>query len=191
MTTRKVRVTKKRDVRIHAELWHTANCLLRAGQQNKEGSAHQFRASLIFRAFCIEAFLNWLGLELIPHWNYLERLKPGEKLDLLADHIQVNPDYGSRPWQIVNELFRFRNTLAHGKPEDLEHESEEDLRDVLEGDVSFAQTDWECFCTESNAIRAKDDVEELANILYQKANVKHGGPRGPFTFGFQIRSSTF
>lgn len=70
---------------MHSELWHTSNCLLNAGQQSAEGSAHQFRASLVFRAFALEAFLNWLGPQLIPHWQYLERLKPREKLDLLTD----------------------------------------------------------------------------------------------------------
>lgn len=72
-------------MRIHAELWHTANCLLGAGQKEPKGSAHQFRASLVFRAFALEAFLNWLGYHLMPHWQYLERLKPREKLDLLTD----------------------------------------------------------------------------------------------------------
>ena len=68
-------VKKQRDVRIHRrQLWHTANCLLEAGRRNKEASAHQFRASLVFRAFYIEAFLNWLGPQLIPHRQYLERL---------------------------------------------------------------------------------------------------------------------
>ena len=54
-----------------------------------------------------------------PHWEYLERLKPREKLDLLTDLTHVKPDYGSRPWQIVKELFDFRNDIAHGKPENL------------------------------------------------------------------------
>src|SRR5215831_18522427 len=110
---KKAHVKREREVRIHAELWHTSNSLLKAGQLRKEGSGHQFRASLIFRAFYVEAFLNWLGPQMIPHWKYLERLSPREKLDLLTDLIELKTDYGSRPWQIVKELFGFRNTLAH------------------------------------------------------------------------------
>jgi len=183
-------VKKQRDVRIHSELWHTANCLLRSGQENAEGSAHQFRASLVFRAFALEAYLNWLGPQLIPHWQYLERLKPREKLDLLTDLMKVKPNYGSRPWQIVRELFDFRNTLGHGKPESLEMESLENSREFLDGKIDFARTDWENFADERNAIRAREDVEKIATLLYEKANLKHSGPRGPFSFGFQTRGMT-
>ncbi len=130
---RKARVTKKREVRIHAELWHTANCLLDAGQKDVKGSAHQFRASLVFRAFYLEAFLNWLGQRIVPHWSYLERLKPKEKLDLLNGLIDLTPDYGSHPWQIVKDLFTFRNYLAHGKTEILQTESEENVDEILDG----------------------------------------------------------
>lgn len=189
-TIRKALVEKERDFRIHAELWHTANCLLRAGQQPKESSAHEFRASLIFRAFYVEAFLNWLGPQLIPHWKYLERLKPREKLDLLADLIQVKPDYGGRLWQIVKELFEFRNAVAHGEPETLKSESYEDLNAFLSGKIDFVQTDWASLGTEEYAVRANEDVEKIANILYEKANLKHKGPLGPFSFGFQIRHAS-
>jgi hypothetical protein len=193
MTTinRLARVQKQRDVRIHAELWHSANCLLRTGQGTLEGSAHQFRASLIFRAFALEAFLNWIGPHLIPHWKYLERLTPREKLDLLADIIQVKPEYGARPWQIVKDLFDFRNALAHGKSENVASEGYEDLKEILEsGKQDLVLTKWENFVTESNAIRAQEDVEKIATILYEKANLKHDGPRGPFSFGFQLRSAS-
>jgi hypothetical protein len=186
----KAHVTEKREVRIHSELWHTSNCLLEAGQKEREGAAHQFRASLVFRAFFLEAFLNWLGHYLVPHWSYLERLKPREKLDLLSDIIHVTPDYGSPPWQIVRDLFAFRNNLAHGKPETLLAESVGDVDDYLDGKLgNVAQTEWEKFGTEENAVRAKEDVEKIAILLYDKARVNHEGLRGPFSFGFKIRSA--
>lgn len=184
---RKARVTKQREVRIHSELWHTSNCLLEAGQNEIKGSAHQLRASLIFRAFYLEAFLNWLGQQLVPHWSYLERLKPKEKLDLLNDIVRVKPDYGSRPWQIVNDLFAFRNDLAHGKPDHLRTESLEDLNEFLDAKLGeVTQTKWERFGTEENAVRAKEDVAKIATLLYEKAKVQHEGPLGPFSFGFRV-----
>lgn len=188
---RKAHVTKRRDVRIHAELWHTSNCLLSAGQEKAEASAHQFRASLVFRAFSLEAFLNWLGPQLIPHWKYLERLKPKDKLDVLANTIHVTPDYSSRPWQIVKDLFGFRNDIAHGKPETLSTDTLENINEHLDGKLGqFVRTDWERFCTEENALKAKEDVLKIATILYKKANLKHDGPIGPFAAGFQIHGAT-
>jgi hypothetical protein len=193
MNMRKARVTRERDVRTHTELWHTSNCLLEAGRRERKGSSHQFRASLVFRAFALEAFLNWLGQQLIPHWKYLERLKPVEKLDLLCDLIHVKPDYGSRPWQIVKELFWFRNDIAHGKPETLSKETVEDVNDYLDGKLGQTiQTDWERFCTQENAVKAQKDVENIATILYMAADMpqKDRGPIGPFTFGFQIHGAS-
>jgi hypothetical protein len=187
---KKAHVTKKREVRIHAELWHSANCLLETGQAEPKGAAHQFRASLIFRAFCLEAFLNWLGQHLVPHWSYLERLKPREKLDLLNDLIGVTPDYSSRPWQTVKDLLAFRNHLAHGKPETIESESVEDADAFLDGKLGdIEKTEWERFGTEANAMRAKEDVEQIANLLYEKADIEHDGPLSAFAFGFQIHSA--
>jgi len=61
MNKLKAHVTEKREVRIHSELWHTSNCLLEAGQEEREGAVHQFRASLVFRAFYLEAFFELDG----------------------------------------------------------------------------------------------------------------------------------
>ena len=188
---RRARVQQKREVRIHSELWHTANCLLEAGQKDIKGSTHQFRASLVFRAFFLEAFLNWLGQLIVPHWSYLERLKPKEKLDLLNGLIHVTPDYGSRPWQIVKELFAFRNDLAHGKPEILLAESVEDVDGLLDGKLGhIPETEWEKFSTQENAVRAKKDVEAIANLLYKQSHVEHDGIQNPFSFGSKINSAT-
>jgi hypothetical protein len=187
---KKAHVIEKRELRTQSELWHTANCLLEAGQKERKAAAHQFRASLVFRAFSLEAFLNWLGQHIVPHWSYLERLKPREKLDLLTDIIQVTPDYGSRPWQIVKDLFAFRNDVAHGKPESLQAESEVNLLEFLNRNLGdIAQAEWEKFGTEENAVRAKEDVEKIATLLYEKAQVKHEGLRGPFSFGPKISSA--
>ena len=190
--SKKAFVTKEREVRTHAELWHTANCLLESGKHRPEGSAHQFRASLVFRAFALEAYLNWQGAILIPHWNYLERLKPREKLDLLADFSQLKPDYRSRPWQIVKELYGFRNDIAHGKPENLKSETSENFDEFLDAKLgTFIQTDWEQFCTEGNAVRAKEDVYQIMKSLYDGGDMRHksAGPYEPTSPGFQTHGA--
>jgi hypothetical protein len=63
---------------------------------------------------------------------------------LLADFTHVTPDYGSRPWQIVKDLFGFRKDIAHGKPERLSSETFEDLNDFLDGELrQNILTEWE------------------------------------------------
>jgi hypothetical protein len=189
---RQATVTRERDVRIQSELWYTSDCLLKVAQQQPQGAAHPIRASLVFRAFAFEALLNWLGHQLIPHWKYLERLSPKDKLDLLAGLIGVVPDYGSRPWQILKDLFGFRNDIAHGKPEILTEETLKDLDQLTDAKIEFIQTEWEQFCTEENAVRAKEDLEKIANVLYEASGIakKQKGPIGPFAFGFQRQETS-
>lgn len=98
----------------------------------------------------------------------------------------MKPDFSSRPRQIVKDLFDFRNAIAHGKPENLEYEGYEELKYVLEPKIDFIKTDWENFGTESSAIRAKEDAEKIATILYEKANLNTKGRLGRSALGFRF-----
>jgi hypothetical protein len=182
-------VTKERDVRIHASLWHTSECLLERGLEQERASFHQFMASLVFTAFSFEAYLNWLGTQVFPHWNYLERLSPKEKLALLSDQLKVTVDDGQRPWQTIRPLFEFRNDIAHGKPEVITTHSIEKINDHLDRTVGkIAPTEWERFCTRENAERARKDVEEILNVLHAAAHLNDGP--GPLASGIQSHFAT-
>jgi hypothetical protein len=167
-----VTVTKTRDVRIHADLWHTSKCLLEKGQKEEAGSEHQFKASLVFTAFTLEAYLNWLGERLFPHWNYLERLAPIEKLDVISDLLKVGVDNARRPWQTTKKLFRFRNAMAHGKPVTIETETETPVDEYFQEKLSeIDRTEWEKFCTREHAEQAREDVEEILRALHAAAGL--------------------
>jgi hypothetical protein len=67
------------------------------------------------------------------------------------------------------------------------------LDDFLDGKLGEpVRSQWENFCTEENAVRAQQDVEEIANILDDASGIAktNKGPIGPFAFGFQIHSAT-
>jgi hypothetical protein len=185
-----VTVTKERDVRIHANLWRTSWCLLERGQEQEKASYHQFMASLVFTAFTLEAYLNWLGDKLFPHWSYLERLKPNEKLKVISDQLQVPVDHGQRPWQTMKPLFGFRNDIAHGKPEAIATESVEPIDEHLEKKLGqIVRTDWEKFCTRENAERARDDIEQILKILHTAADLKDN--TDPFFSGLQFHKASY
>lgn len=165
--------------------------LLLHGQQEPKGSTHQFRASLVFAAFALEAYLNWLGQRQVPNWKYLDRLSPREKIEVNASHLGVKVDFGKRPWSIVTELFGFRNKLAHGKPEILEEATIEPLDDNLDKKLGILlSTKWEQFCTEHHAIRALEDVEAIATQLHTAAQFDHSESTHPFFMGFQSHSAS-
>ena len=163
----KVKVRKERTVRIDSELWNTSWCLLKAGQEHELGCSHQFRASLVFTAFALEAYLNHIGARLFKSWEKIERkLTPTEKLSLLCEQLQVSIDWSARPWQTVKDLFRFRNTVAHGRGEALVEEYLDSHDRYLKKFYEIPQAVWEKFASQAAAIRAREDVERLAESLH-------------------------
>mgnify|MGYP001568389858 CR=1 FL=1 len=185
--TRKVKIEKEREVKTYAELWHTSYCLLKKGEDDTRGSIHQFMASIVFTAFTLEAYLNHIGPKIFSCWDDLERLSPKEKLNVISDRLKVKIDYGVRPWQVMKDLFGFRNDIAHGKSIKIKANVilplEQNSDDTLYG---FEKTKWEKYRTKKNAIKAREDVESIINILYKTSGIKSDYP---FVKGFQLHSA--
>jgi hypothetical protein len=179
---RKVKIKKERQVVTYAELWHTSWSLLKQGQNQEDGSFHQFMGSLVFTAFSLEAYLNHIGPRVFRNWLALERLAPQEKLDIIAEKIGLHVDYGKRPWGIMKQLFGFRNEIAHGKSIKVAEEQIVPLGKEDDCMRQFAKTKWKKFCTRHNAEGARKDVEQMVRALHAKAEIKD---EFPFVGGFQ------
>lgn len=186
---KKVIVTKERNVTTYAEMWHTSYCLLVKGQADEKMSVHQFRASLVFTAFTLEAYLNHIGAKLFSCWKDLERLSPKEKLNVIAERLDLKINYGNRPWQIMTKLFQFRNDIAHGKSIKVRSEKIVPLEKHSDDDFSelFERTRWEKYCTQPNAVRARDDAKRIVETLHEAAGFKDDFP---FVSGFQLGGVT-
>lgn len=180
---RKIAISLEREVKTYTEMWHTSKCLLERGIENPKGSFHQFMASLVFTAFTLEAYLNHIGPKLFDNWHDLERLKPCEKLNTVLEKLQINTDYGKRPWQVMRVLFRFRNDIAHGKSEVVRTNSKVPIRKHSENDFGFVKTKWEKYCTMANAQKAREDVENIVKTIHEAGKFENDHP---FIHGFQV-----
>lgn len=166
---KKALVRKKRKIVAYSEFWHTANMLIEAGEEKPSGSEHQFRAALIFQAFTFEAALNHIGQLKFGCWNTVEKsLSPEKKLALISEKLSIHPDFGKPPWQILSQLLRYRNAIAHGKTKMLEESYEKEVREYLDDQYfKFTKSDWEKFATRENALKVKKDlmiaVKQLLN----------------------------
>jgi hypothetical protein len=162
-------VEKERLVRIDAELWRTSECLLNAGQERERGCTHQFRASLIFTAFAFEAYLNHIGPGVFASWPEIERkLSPHEKLSLLCEQLAVTVDWSSRPWQSIKALMGYRNTVAHGRGEQLKESYKENAEHYHRRFYEIPLTDWEEYGSKENAERAREDVLKVTELIQAK-----------------------
>lgn len=181
----KVSVATEREVITYSHMWHTSECLLKRGQEQEAGSFHQFMASLVFTAFTLEAYLNHAGPKLFQCWEDSERLCPKKKLNLIAEHLGVTINYGTRPWQVMKDLFGFRNTIAHGKSRVFKPPVKVISLEEHEADISMVRTKWELFCTQTNAEGARADVEKMVYTLYEAAKAAGRDIGYPFVKGGQ------
>lgn len=146
-------------------------------------------ASLIFSAFMMEAYLNHLGRRIFKCWGNLGWLSPSSKLNLIAEKLGVEKDEGKRPYRTFSELFKFRNSVAHGKSVLLKSDNQILLVDDTSDSFmrEFLETRWEKYCTSESGKRALEDTETIIRELHNATGITDGFP---FRFGLQVGSLT-
>jgi hypothetical protein len=113
--------------------------------------------------------LNHLGDRLLKFWPEIESIKVMEKYAVLCKQLSLSPDFSSRPYQTLRNLFKFRNAIAHGKSQILE-----ETKEVSSQDDPYEHTPkahWEEYCTLENAKRAKEDVSAVIKELHVAAGL--------------------
>jgi hypothetical protein len=173
-----------REVRTFADLHHAALVMLKKTQEEPRGSAFTTMAALLFTAFTLEAYLNHLGHLRIAFWPEIDSIRVMDKLGCLCKDLSIQPDFSRRPFQTLSQLFRFRNSLAHGRTEVLKAEKQINAED--DPWTHLPKTDWEEFCTLPNALRAREDIGAVIALLHKAAGM---GDR-PFMHGSATSSVT-
>jgi hypothetical protein len=190
--SKKALVEQERDVYTYAELWHASECVLAAGMEQPRGSSWQFLSSIVLTAFAFEAYLNHVGPQVFSCWESLERaLSPNSKLQLLCETLKVSlpGTTGERPRQTIDLLFKFRNTLAHGRSETITPEPKSVDVDELEAHrTERLLSHWERLIEDCEfAKRAREDVKTVLELL-QAARPEP--KEALFRFGFRSWSAT-
>ena len=172
----------QREVKTFADLNHAAGVMIKKSDEAVQGSHYTNMAALLFTAFTFEAYLNHLGQERIEFWSNIESVKVMDKYGCLCKSLAVDPDFSKRPYQTLKALFRFRNSVAHGRTQILKIEKAVSAMDDIWS--HSPRTDWEEYCTGENAKRAKEDVEKVIIQLHKAA----GLGEFPFTHGATFSS---
>ena len=177
-------VSAHRHVTPAFTLYSAARYAVEKVQRTDEGSFLELLTANLMAALAFEAFLNQAGEFLwgAPSevWVAVERLGPMTKLRAIAEHAKFALDVGARPVQTIAEVCRFRNAVAHGKPEFLEAEIS---REAAAAGLSFPNadalaTEWEQDCTPEVVKRVLADLEELTDNL-----AEHIGMLNPLHVG--------
>ena len=73
-------------------------------------------SAIVFETFALEAYLNHYGELKIKHWDIIEkRLRFKEKIQLIAEEVGYQINWGVRPFQNFSAIKKYRDQLAHPK----------------------------------------------------------------------------
>lgn len=160
---RKVEIRQDRTVRTYARLRAVSWYSLKLAKDTEYGRFLHLMTSMVFSAFCLEAFLNHVGQEKISYWKLLKRkLGPAEKLEVISLALNVVPDDSKRPFQTFKEIFKFRDLLVHAETYRLDVTGEYFLEDDESPPEPLAP--WEENISIINAERFLDDSK---GIIYK------------------------
>jgi len=137
--------------------WHA----LKEARDHEEGRFYNCTTCILFSAFCLEAYCNHLGEEMIPFWESIDRISIRNKLEVLSIHLDVELDFSCSPFQSFTPIFRLRNRLAHGRNERL---FEEETMEIPE-------TKWQEEATLPNAERYFEDTKGMIEYLHEASGL--------------------
>jgi hypothetical protein len=120
MTGRRVVMKGGRTVRTYAYLRESAALALEQAEEKEDGSFYNCLNSIVMSAFCIEAYLNHLGETEFSYGDSDERLSTLEKLNIVASNLNNAGSYAHGHFQIIKEIMKIRDAVAHGRTITLE-----------------------------------------------------------------------
>jgi hypothetical protein len=94
-----------------------------AATARRAGWEYDAVVAIVFAALALEALSNAVGERCVPNWPDFDRAGPNAKLQVVATYLDVPYDKDKEPWQTARWLAKFRNQVAHAKPELVQEET--------------------------------------------------------------------
>ena len=170
----KARVQQKKNIYVHNDLSNAAYFFKRTidekiEKNERDGLGFYRMACALMLAFTFEAKINFLGHKLLPDWNEMQKFD--DKVGRVLDHLGVRADWDTRPYSSIEGLRQFRNSIAHGKPIEIEYDEfvqvpaeELDRRVDMSGE-------WEAACTPEKLTQASSDLDDIWKDLLKRSGL--------------------
>ena len=171
----KARVQQKKNIYIHNDLSNAAHYFKtsiegRLEKDDRNGIAFEYMACAVMLAFTFEAKLNFLGHTLFGK-EWVERDPFDTKVKKIFDKLGVPRDPAQRPFSSIDRLRRFRDSVAHGKPVELEHdETVVATPDELDNSTDLSG-EWQAAIAHDAVFEAYGDLEALWKLLLEKSGL--------------------
>ena len=173
--TTRFRVKAAATTNTYAYCRIAARDALRQAEKAESGALYFCMMAGVFSAFTVEAFLNHVGRSKVPDWDTKERkLSPSQKLHLLASSRGWALNFGKRPFQTFRSMLSLRDSLAHGKTEEVVADRVMGRRPT--DDDRWPEPRWKKLCTVAIAKKMVQDAEAIVKDL----SLRSGSGRDPF-----------
>jgi hypothetical protein len=189
----KARIEQKKNIYVHNDLSAAASFFKqliddKITTDECDGLTFYQMACAVMLAFTFEAKINFLGHKLLPNWQEKQRLK--EKVKQVLRHLGVVPDWKTRPYSSMDGLRRFRDSIAHGKPVEIEHDETVQVRpDELDRRIDLTG-EWESACTPEKLTQASSDLEDIWKDLLERSGLSIWDTRTSGESGITIEKIT-
>lgn len=167
----KIKVDNEWTTFTYVYLHRNARFALDLAEETAEARLYHYMNSIIMSAFALEAYINHLCAEELPFWKEIERLSPQKKLNIICSYLNFNLDKSQRPFQSFKQIFRIRNSLAHGRTETTHRNNEIELAGQTDFH-KYKKTEWELACTKEGAERFFNDMTEMIEKLHTHTGQK-------------------
>lgn len=163
--TRRIRQRQKREFFAHHMLLHVAHLELETATSTESGRFNHCLVVMTFSALAIEALANAIGSRAVDEWSDFESASPLAKVRLLAERLGIPYESTKKPWATLRYLIRFRNAIAHAKPERILEEKV--MREAEYNEQLFRKppSKMEREITLSNAKRCFEAVHNLKGLF--------------------------
>ena len=149
----------------------SARLSLDAARETELGQFFNYMNVLVYSAFAMEAFFNHLGSHLYKDWESKERkMSKFKKFRDFNSDLKLNHDLSKEPYCIIFDVFDFRDSLAHGRTEEINKKevielSDDELRSYMIG------TKWMDSCNLVNAEKVYSSVESVITEFFKAAGL--------------------
>jgi hypothetical protein len=164
----RVRVKRERNFSAHHIFIGAARVAIEDAKAKKPGWFYSQLTAMVMCALAVEALANAFGKRMLIDWQDFESSSPIAKLRLVCKELGLVFDEKNEPWATIRWLSKFRNLVAHAKPE-LVTEDYISTRDEYEKDrMKMPKSKLEAQVTLGNAQRAYRGVDKVKELLSQK-----------------------
>jgi len=134
---------------------------LRESENNEQNAFHTSMSCIIFSAFTLDAFLNYIGSCVFDFWEELERhLTSVNKLNVICSQLSISEDFSQRPFQSFEKAINLKHSLNQGTIESYS-------RTASTPHAASAPTgeEWKDWCNPEVARRIYDDTLRIMDLL--------------------------